>query len=146
VGQSTITVFDLEKAFLKNDIAKVMGIIINLFKSLPSEFFKEGKAVGESFYHGVIFLIFKILGVTMQAEVSAQQGRIDAVVETDTHIYIFEFKKNRKASIALEQIYDREYMEHFALSKKEIFLIGVAFNLQKRGVSDWVMEKFEYFN
>lgn len=145
-GQSALTVLHIEAAFIKNDIPKVMMIISNLFKALPSEFFKEGKAVGESFYHSVIFLIFKILGVTMQAEVSAQQGRIDAVVQTATHIYIFEFKKNRKASAALQQIHDNEYMQHFALSQKQIFLIGVAFNLQKRGVSDWVIEKFENNN
>lgn len=145
-GQFSITATDIEKAFFRNDVSKVIAIIANLFKSLPSEFFKEGRAVGENFYHGVIFLIFKILGVTMEVEVSTQRGRIDAVVQTNTHIYIFEFKKNRKASIALEQVYDRAYMEHFALSKKEIILIGVAFNLQKRGVSDWVMEKFENNN
>ncbi len=94
-------------------------------------------------YHAVIYLVFKILGISMQAEVSTQKGRIDALVETDTHIYVFEFKKNRKASVALEQIKENKYAEHFALSKKQIYLIGVAFNLQKRGISDSVMELYD---
>ena len=79
----------------------------------------------------------------MQAEVTTQKGRIDALVKTDTHIYVFEFKKNRKASVALEQIKDNKYAEHFALSKKQIYLIGVVFNLQKRGISDSKMQLYD---
>jgi hypothetical protein len=79
----------------------------------------------------------------MSAEVSTQKGRIDALVETDTHIYVFEFKKNRKASIALEQIKENKYAEHFALSKKQIYLVGVAFNLQKRGISDSIVQVYD---
>ena len=79
----------------------------------------------------------------MQAEVTTQKGRIDALVKTDTHIYVFEFKKNRKASVALEQIKENKYAEHFALSKKQIYLIGVAFNRQKRGISDSKMQLYD---
>ncbi len=156
-GRLAVTVHDIEKAFKRHDIPRVLEIIGDLFKNLPSQFFKEGKEktdaqgnvttirtpVGENFYHAVIYLVFKILGISMQAEVSTNKGRIDALVETDTHIYVFEFKKNRKASVALEQIKEKKYAEHFALSKKEIYLIGVAFNLQKRGISDSVMELYD---
>ena len=79
----------------------------------------------------------------MQAEVAARTGRIDAVVETKSHIYVFEFsrgipteKKNRSPQAALQQIEDKLYAEHFALSKKAIFLIRIGFNLQKRGISN----------
>ena len=71
----------------------------------------------------------------MNAEVSAGQGRIDAVVETKTHIYIFEFKKDRTAKAALKQIIDNNYADRFALSKKPIFMIGISFSLQKRGIN-----------
>ena len=93
------------------------------------------KAVNESFYHAIIYLIFNILGVRMNAEVSAGDGRIDAVVETKTHIYIFEFKKNRTGQAALKQIIDNKYPNRFALSKKQIYLIGLSFSLQKRGIN-----------
>jgi Predicted AAA-ATPase/PD-(D/E)XK nuclease superfamily len=156
-GRAAVTVFDIENAFKKNDIPRVLTIIADMFKTLPSQFFKEGKEkvdaqgnitivqtpVGESFYHAVIFLVFKILGISIPVEVSTQHGRIDAMVETATHIYIFEFKKNRKASIALEQIKEKKYAEHFALSKKEIYLVGVAFNLQKRGISDSIIQLYD---
>jgi Predicted AAA-ATPase/PD-(D/E)XK nuclease superfamily len=156
-GRLAVTIYDIEKAFKRHDIPRVLEIIADMFKTLPSQFFKEGKPktdaqgnttitqtpVGENFYHAVIYLVFKILGVSMQAEVTTQKGRIDALVETDTHIYVFEFKKNRKASVALEQIKDNKYAEHFALSKKQIYLIGVAFNLQKRGISDSKIQLYD---
>jgi hypothetical protein len=156
-GRLAVTIYDIEKAFKRNDVPRVLEIIADMFKSLPSQFFKEGKEttdaqgnittkympVGENFYHAVIYLVFKILGISMLAEVSTQKGRIDALVETDTHIYVFEFKKNRKASIALEQIKENKYAEHFALSKKQIYLVGVAFNLQKRGISDSIVQVYD---
>ena len=76
----------------------------------------------------------------MHVEVSTQEGRIDAVVETDSHIYIFEFKKNRKAAVAIQQMKDKNYAAHYSLSKKQIVLIGVCFTMQKRGISGHLVE------
>ena len=100
------------------------------------------KAVGESFYHAIIYLIFNTLGVRMHAEVAAGDGRIDAVVETKTHIYIFEFKKDRKAQAAIDQIIKNNYPQKYALSKKEIYLVGMSFTVQKRGISDYIITPF----
>ena len=146
----TQTLYDVEQCLQKHDLEGVIKILTNMFKTLPSHFFteeheitdKEGnkkivtKAVGESFYHAIIYLIFNTLGVHMNVEVASREGRIDAVVETETHIYIFEFKKNRTAKAALQQIIDNKYPDRFALSKKQIFLIGISFSLQKRGINN----------
>jgi hypothetical protein len=149
-ARMTTTVLDLQEAFVKNDIRNVLTIIQSMFKSLPSHFFAEDivtkdkqgnikiikKAVNENFYHAVIYLTFSILGVRMPVEVSTNEGQIDAVVETSTHIYIFEFKKNRKAPVAIQQMKDKNYAAHYSLSKKQIVLVGVCFTMQKRGISD----------
>ncbi len=152
----SVTVLDIEEAFKQHDLERVIKILKDMFGTLPSHFFTEPKetidaqghvkiaykAVGENFYHAIIYLIFNILGVRMSVEVTAQEGRIDAVVETDNHIYIFEFKKDRKAQSAIKQIVDNNYPQRFALSKKSIFLMGVAFTLQKKGISDYVITPF----
>ncbi len=151
----TTTVYDIEKAFKKHDIEKVITILKGMFKILPVQFFsepvetkdKEGKiikitkkAVNENFYHAILYLVFSILGIRMPVEVSTQEGRIDAVVETDSHIYILEFKKNRKAAAAIEQMKEKNYAAHYSLSKKQIYLIGVCFTMQKKGISDYLIE------
>ncbi len=152
----SVTILDIEEAFKAHDLERVIKIMKDIFGTLPSHFFTEPKetidaqgnikivhkAVGESFYHAIIYLIFNVLGVRMSVEVTTQEGRIDAVVETDSHIYIFEFKKDRKAQSAINQIVDNNYPQRFALSKKQIFLMGVAFTLQKKGISDYVITPF----
>jgi hypothetical protein len=156
-GRVAITVLDIERAFKNNQISVVIEILTKMFKTLPHQFFKEAKEmtdaqgktttvrnpVGENFYHAVLYLVFKIIGIGMQVEVSSQHGRIDALVETETHLYLFEFKKNRSAQAAFEQIQNNHYAEHFALSKKKIFLIGVAFNLRKKGISDHIIKPYD---
>jgi hypothetical protein len=148
------TVFDIQDAFNNKDIDGVMSILKGMFQTLPNQFFFEEKektdsqgntttikkAVNENFYHAVIYLIFKMLGVRMDVEVSSQEGRIDAVVETEKQIYIFEFKKNRKAEVAIQQMKDKNYAAHYSLSKKQIYLVGVCFTMQKRGISDYLFE------
>lgn len=153
-GRLAITILDIQTAFQKNDIDTVIGIIKSMFNTLPSQFFAEDiekkdkqgnikiikKSVNENFYHAIIYLIFNILGIKMPVEINTQDGRIDAVVETDTHIYIFEFKKNRKAAVAIQQMREKDYASVYALSKKQIILVGVCFTMQKRGISDYSFE------
>jgi hypothetical protein len=150
----TTTVLDIQEALENNDIDGVIDIITKMFKTLPVQFFAEDivvkdknglpktikKSVNENFYHAVIYLVFQILGIRMPAEVSSTNGRIDAVVETNTHIYIFEFKKNRLAEVAIKQMRDNDYAALYGLSKKQIVLVGVCFTMQKRGISHHKIE------
>ena len=152
-SEMSSTIYDLKTCLEKHDLEGFVKILTAMFKTLPPQYFtesheiidKEGnkkmvsKAVGESFYHAIIYLIFNILGGKMNVEVSAGDGRIDAVVETKTHIYIFEFKKDRTAKAAIKQILDNNYHDRFALSKKPIYLIGLSFSLQKRGINDYAI-------
>jgi Predicted AAA-ATPase/PD-(D/E)XK nuclease superfamily len=153
-ARSTTTVLDIQEALDNNNIEEVITILKNMFKALPAPFFKEDrevvdkdgntktvkKSVGEAFYHAIIYLVFKILGIYMQVELITRAGILDAVVETNTHIYLFEFKKDRKATAAMEQMLRNQYAEHYALSKKQIYLIGVCFNMRSRGISDHQIE------
>ncbi|MDZ7881360.1 MAG: AAA family ATPase [Saprospiraceae bacterium] len=153
-GRLAVTILDIQQAFKRNDTEKVMAILTGMFKTLPVQFFSEDiekkdkqgtvkiikKAVNENFYHAIIYLVFNILGIKMPVEVSTNEGRIDAVVETDTHIYIFEFKKNRKPEVAIEQMKAKNYAAHYSLSKKQIVLVGVCFTMQKRGISGYLVD------
>lgn len=91
----------------------------------------------EKYYQSVFFLIFKLIGFRIEAEVCTNQGRIDAVVETVNYIYLFEFKLNKSATEALEQITDTEYYQKYRLKGKPLTLIGVNFDSGQRKVSEW---------
>jgi Predicted AAA-ATPase/PD-(D/E)XK nuclease superfamily len=153
-GRMSVTILDIEKAFKRNDIEHVINVLKGMFKTLPVQFFSEPiektdkhgnikiikKSVNENFYHAIIYLVFNLLGIRMHVEVSAQEGRIDAMVETDTHIYLFEFKKNRKAAVAIQQMKDKNYAALYSLSQKQIVLVGVSFTMQGKGISGHVVE------
>ncbi len=84
--------------------------------------------------------MFTLLGYRIDAEVNTNKGRIDAVIQTKSHIYIFEFKLNKTAQEALEQIKTHEYYQKYLRDERKLVLIGVAFNDQTGEIKDWIIE------
>ncbi len=48
------------------------------------------------------------------------------VLQTKTHIFIFELKFNASAEAALLQIEERKYYEKYLLAHKKVVLVGLA--------------------
>lgn len=78
-----------------------------------------------------------MIGFRIEAEVCTNQGRIDAVVETAKAIYLFEFKLDKSATEALDQIKDTEFYQKYRLKGKSLTLSGANFDSSKRKVSEW---------
>ncbi|MEA3342227.1 MAG: AAA family ATPase [Chloroflexota bacterium] len=95
----------------------------------------------EKYYQTIFYLIFKLIGLQVGAEVRTNRGRIDAVVELEEEIFIFEFKLDSRAEDALEQIRERGYSERYRMSGKDIYLIGVEFGMGERRVMNWQIVK-----
>jgi len=95
----------------------------------------------EKYYQTIFYLIFKLIGLEIDAEVHTSWGRIDAVIETENDIFLFEFKLDGRAEKALQQIKEKEYFSRYRLSGKTLHLLGVNFELEKRGVGEWLVEK-----
>ncbi len=136
-SQTTPIVIKLRKAFLDNDIEKIISIINSLFKSIPSHIFIKEK---EAYYHSVVFLVFQYLGQFINAEVNTSDGRIDAVVQTDTHLYVLEFKLDESAQAAMQQIQQKGYGDKYRHLEKKIVSLGINFSSVSKSVSDWLSE------
>jgi ATP-dependent exoDNAse (exonuclease V) beta subunit len=67
----------------------------------------------EKYYQSLFYAIFMLIGLTIDAEVSTNQGRIDCVLQTDDTIYIIKFKLNGSCDDALQQIYDKNYAQKY---------------------------------
>nr|MBA3603867.1 ATP-binding protein [Parachlamydiaceae bacterium] len=91
----------------------------------------------EAYYHSLIYLVLKVLGFSVQSEVSTNTGRVDMVLRTDQCIFIFEFKINSNAQAAMDQILDKKYQDQFKLEGKEIILVGANFDPFSRTLNDW---------
>ena len=94
----------------------------------------------EKYYQTIFYLIFKLIGLEIGAEVRTNRGRIDAVIELDTAVYLFEFKLNHSASDALQQIKQRHYFQSYQTTHTPLHLIGVQFHLQTRTITAWETE------
>lgn len=95
----------------------------------------------EKYYQTIFFLLFLMLGVYIEAESRTSGGRIDAVAAYSDWGYIFEFKLNRNAAVALEQIREREYFRKYCCAGKRIVLIGANFSTETRQLENWTIEE-----
>jgi hypothetical protein len=146
---SGITVKDLDRAFRKNDMEQVRLIINSIFADLPYPLYEPTQEhnkrkeleLSERFFHSIIHLVFKYLGIFIDSEVSTSFGRADSVVKTDTHIYVFEFKYNRSGKAAFDQITKNNYGDKYRATGKTIIGIGVNFSHITRKINGWVLNE-----
>ena len=91
----------------------------------------------------LIYLIFFYLGEYIESEVNTNDGRLDAVIKTSNYIYILEFKLNKNAETALQQIKDKGYAEKYYGDSREKVLIGINFSSEQKTVDGWKCEIFK---
>lgn len=130
---------ELSDALFDNEINIVMENIKNIFSNLDYDIVLSK----ESNYQSIFYLIFQLLGINIDVEYKTEIGRIDAIIQTKTHIFIFEFKLNKSAREALAQIKERRYLNRFIKLGKPIALIGANFNSELRNIDDYIVEQVQ---
>jgi hypothetical protein len=134
---TTNTIKNLLKAFQQADLEQIRNILSSLLGDLPSETYDKKS---EGLYHGLLHFIFSLIGVYVKSEVHSSQGQADSVVETATHVFIFEFKFNRSAAEAMAQIKSKKYAAPYQSTNKIIIGIGVNFVTKDREIQGWETE------
>ena len=139
------TVLKLYRALQSGDLAGAMeqiSVILAgiLYGNIPNG--EEGRPLREQYYQSVLYAVFRLLGVYAQAEVVCATGRIDMLVSTPNHVYIFEFKVDTQgtAQDAIDQIKDRDYFRSVCASGRPVHLVGVSFDEKTRNVGEWKEE------
>lgn len=94
----------------------------------------------ELHYRNVIYLVMKLMGFYTEAEMQTASGRIDLVLKTSDYLYLFEFKLNRTAEDAMEQINSRDYLLPFQADGRTVIKVGANFDDGIRSISDWIIE------
>ena len=70
-------------------------------------------------------------------EKETSQGRIDCVLECPEYVYIFEFKLNATAEVALKQIEEKGYALPYATDSRKLFKVGISFSSETGTVNDF---------
>ena len=129
---------DIYRSLESRDFRKMFDCLNGLLAEIPYQIFD---AQQEKYYHAVIFLTFRLLGYYAVAEPSTSKGRIDAVVETQSGIFIFEFKVNGTVAQAMAQIHKNKYYQRYTASSKEIYLFGVS--CKNKEIQKYQIEKLK---
>ena len=92
-------------------------------------------------FETTFFLIFDLLGIQIETEFKTATGRVDAVVRTDTTVFVMEFKYDKSAAVALAQIDEKGYMLPFARDGRKLCKVGVNFSDKLQTIDEWVIEE-----
>ncbi|MDR3308363.1 MAG: ATP-binding protein [Tannerella sp.] len=119
------------------DVDGFMTRLRAFFASIPNEL--ENKT--EKHYQTIFYLLFTMMGQSIQTEVHTAKGNADAVVKTSDTVFVFEFKldENSTAEAALKQIDDKSYAIPYTAGNLKIVKIGVEFNTTDRTIGRWLV-------
>ena len=81
------------------------------------------------------------MGFYVKVEYHTSEGRIDLVLQTDSYIYVMEFKLDGTAEEAMQQINDKHYARPFEADSRKLFKIGVNFSIKTRNIEKWIVEE-----
>jgi hypothetical protein len=136
MGFNTRLLKRMGKAVEADDMDRFIREIKSLFASIPYHIFIGER---EAYYHSIIYLVLSLNGAAVKSEDPTNIGRIDAVVETGNKIYIMEFKMGSEKE-ALAQIKEKKYYEKYLGKGKEIVLMGIGFDPEKRNIGNYLLE------
>ena len=113
---------------------------MTLFQSFLANITYDIRLPYEKYYQTIFFVVFKLLGASIDAESRTNEGRIDAYIHTAKAVYLFEFKLDKDAKTALSQIKDHHYYEKFQSCGLPIVMVGVNFDSERGRIDDWQTE------
>ena len=136
-NSGALKIAEMAKDFMTGNTASVMKLLQGLLAELPYHEGADAAVKAESVFRNVVASIFLLTGQMVHTEKHTSQGRIDSVVETPEHVYIFEFKVDKPVEEALEQIERNGYAQPYAGDSRTIHKIGAVFSTKTRTLCDW---------
>lgn len=95
----------------------------------------------EKYFHSLFYLVMKLVGYQIDTEVLTIKGRIDAVVQTQSDVFIIEFKINQPSEKAIAQIREKQYPQKYSSSQIPVTLVGINFDTKNNFIDDYRVEE-----
>lgn len=131
--ENTFYVVSFIKDLRAGNLIDCLERMRSFFASIPNDL--ENKQ--EKHYQTIFYLLFRLMGQYVDAEVKSAIGRADVVVKLQEMIYVFEFKVDGTPEEALEQINSKGYAIPYHADHRKVIKIGVNFDSATRTIGDW---------
>jgi hypothetical protein len=124
------------KQLFDGDVTAFETSLKELFANIPYQLHIKR----EAYYHSLLLLWLNMLGFHVDAEVSTNKGRIDAVWTWKDRAVIAEVKYASKGALktlldtAMTQIKEKGYCERYAASHQRVAMLALAFSGKRIGV------------
>lgn len=138
--EGTRVVSECVESLEKGDVDGFMTILKSLLAGIPYSESGEKTKVYEGRFRDVMYILCRLMGMSVHCELHTNIGRIDMTVETERYIYIMEFKVDRSPEEALAQIIEKHYADRYLSDSRDIIKVGVEFSSAERNISRWVAE------
>ncbi|MCQ2550481.1 MAG: ATP-binding protein [Lachnospiraceae bacterium] len=125
----------------RGDLDGIRDGFREFLSSIPYEANKDERAKDfETHFSYTFYLINRLLTCyTTLIEKQNSKGRADVIIETNTDIFIFEFKLDKSAKEALEQIEEMQYALPYLNDPRKLHKIGVMISSASRTVEEWMV-------
>ena len=133
---SGFAIWDFISDVKSGDIDGFMERLQSFLADCPYELAKDI----ELHYQNVLFIVFRLAGLYTKVEYHTSRGRIDLVLQTDSYVYVMEFKLDGSAEQALQQIEEKQYALPFAKDSRKVYTIGVNFSSETRNIERWIVK------
>ena len=141
-GQETNRANDIQAdavdALYDHEPERFVTALKRLFANVPYDLTDRQN---EQMWQAIVYVVLKMVGVAVLAEVKTNEGRIDMTAETPEHCYVIEFKLDTSAAEAIRQIKANHYADKFAGNGKTLTLVGLAFSKERRTIVDATIEE-----
>ena len=132
---NTFYVVSFLRDLMKGDVESCLERTRSFFASIPNDL--ENKT--EKHYQTIFYLLFRLMGQYVDAEVKSAVGRADVVIKMQEAIYVFEFKVDGTPEEALAQINSKQYAIPYQADHRKVVKVGVNFDSSTRTIGEWVI-------
>ena len=132
-------IVDVTRTLLCGDLEKFKLQLTAFLANISYRFHRKQDAMEcERHFQYTFYLIMTLLGkYNTYIEKETSQGRIDCILECPDYVYIFEFKLNSTAEVALKQIEEKNYALPYASDARKLYKVGISFSSETGTVNDF---------
>ena len=130
---------DVSDSLEAGDLEKFKLQLTAFLSNISYRFQRKDDAMEcERHFQYTFYLIMLLLGkYNTYIGKETSQGRIDCILECPDYVYIFEFKLNSTAEVALRQIDEKDYALPYAADVRKIYKVGISFSSETGTVNDF---------